>query len=374
MLTRGLPFAAVRDASIAVLPSLLRRWLPDGKVRGREFVAKNPTRVDKRAGSFQINLRTGRWIDFATSDKGGDPVSLYAYLAGLSQGEACRELAAELGIDASRAPARRTFARAEPPAEADRLEADTDRSARRFARQLWVEAGPAAGTPVEAYLRRRGLTIPVPKTLRLARLKHPQTQDPKWRQRHPGLAADVRWPVMLGAMQVGGELTGVHRTFLVEDGQKAPVDPVKMMLGAAWGACVRLAPLGPALIIGEGIETSLSALQLCPGWTVWAALSAGNLSRIAIPPEVRRLVIVADPDAKPDPRIRPTRGADPRALRRVGLLEAEKAIAPLRGLGIAAEIVKLPNNRDLNDVLQDDPAVARRFAEAMAARLRELVA
>ena len=32
-----------------------------------------------------INLRTGRWTDFATGDGGGDPVSLAAYLAGCGQ-------------------------------------------------------------------------------------------------------------------------------------------------------------------------------------------------------------------------------------------------------------------------------------------------
>ena len=31
----------------------------------REYVALNPTRADKRAGSFKINLQTGRWADFA---------------------------------------------------------------------------------------------------------------------------------------------------------------------------------------------------------------------------------------------------------------------------------------------------------------------
>ena len=44
------------------------------------YVALNPTRNDRRPGSFKINIRTGRWCDFATGDRGGDPVSLVAYL------------------------------------------------------------------------------------------------------------------------------------------------------------------------------------------------------------------------------------------------------------------------------------------------------
>ena len=97
---RPLDFGAINRAALARLPDVLRRWLPDGRIEGREFVARNPTRPDRRLGSFKVNLDTGRWADFATSDKGGDPISLAAYLAGISQVEAARELAAMLGLDA----------------------------------------------------------------------------------------------------------------------------------------------------------------------------------------------------------------------------------------------------------------------------------
>ena len=46
--------------------------------RGHEWVAKNPTRADRHAGSFSVNLRSGKWADFATGDKGGDVVALAA--------------------------------------------------------------------------------------------------------------------------------------------------------------------------------------------------------------------------------------------------------------------------------------------------------
>ena len=46
-----------------------------------------------------MNGYNGGWCDFATGDKGGDPVSLVAYLAGVSQGEAARLLAQMLGIE-----------------------------------------------------------------------------------------------------------------------------------------------------------------------------------------------------------------------------------------------------------------------------------
>jgi hypothetical protein len=56
-------------------------WIvPGGKIVAREYVALNPTRADRRPGSFKVNMRTGRWSDFAAGDKGGDPVSLCAYV------------------------------------------------------------------------------------------------------------------------------------------------------------------------------------------------------------------------------------------------------------------------------------------------------
>ena len=91
-------FARVNHAALQVLPSLVARWLPDGRRVGCEWVARNPVRDDRRAGSFSINLRTGKWADFATGDRGGDPISLAAYLAGCSQREAAQNLATMLRL------------------------------------------------------------------------------------------------------------------------------------------------------------------------------------------------------------------------------------------------------------------------------------
>lgn len=94
----SIDFDAINRAALGCLPDLLRRWLPDGRIEGQEFVAKNPRRADKKPGSFKINMRTGRWGDFATGDTGGDVVSLAAYLAGTKQIEAARNLADMLGV------------------------------------------------------------------------------------------------------------------------------------------------------------------------------------------------------------------------------------------------------------------------------------
>jgi hypothetical protein len=97
-----LDFANVNAAALGAFPAVLSRLLPGGKIDGREFVALNPRRNDNRLGSFKIRLwgaRAGSWADFATGDRGGDPVSLVAYLENVSQGEAARLLARMLGLE-----------------------------------------------------------------------------------------------------------------------------------------------------------------------------------------------------------------------------------------------------------------------------------
>jgi len=95
---QGKSFAEINRVAVSSLSVLLMRWLPDGKTEGHEYVARNPKRADHHAGSFKINLRNGKWADFATGDKGGDPISLAAYLFGLSQNEAKNQIAKMLGV------------------------------------------------------------------------------------------------------------------------------------------------------------------------------------------------------------------------------------------------------------------------------------
>lgn len=91
-------FSTINAAALGRADALLEFWLPGGHFGGDEYTACNPTREDRNPGSFKVNRRTFKWADFATGDKGGDAVSLVAYLRGLSQGEAARRLAEELGL------------------------------------------------------------------------------------------------------------------------------------------------------------------------------------------------------------------------------------------------------------------------------------
>lgn len=117
-----------------------------------------------------------------------------------------------------------------------------------------------------------------------------------------------RYPAMVALVQnPAGDGVAVHRTYLrVDRAGKAAVEPAKASLGPVWGGAIRLHPLAPELVIGEGVESSASA-GLLLDLPAWAAINAGNLaSGLVLPPEVRSVVIAADPD---DPGERAARAA-----------------------------------------------------------------
>jgi len=88
----------------------------------------------------------------------------------------------------------------------------------------------------------------------------------------------------------------IHRTFLDRNTEgKAPVEPQKMMLGPCRGGAVRLAPPGSVLMVGEGIETCLAAMQ-ATGRPAWAALSTSGMRCLDLPDEVREVIVLADGD------------------------------------------------------------------------------
>jgi hypothetical protein len=97
---RRIAFGRIAEAARVRAPELAARWLPDGVREGAEWSALNPRRPDRRRGSFRVNIHTGRWADFAEGARGGDMISLAAYLFGLTQAEAAKRLAEDvLGIN-----------------------------------------------------------------------------------------------------------------------------------------------------------------------------------------------------------------------------------------------------------------------------------
>jgi hypothetical protein len=102
-LVPSLDFATVNSAALARLPEVLARLLPGGRAVGPEWHAGS-LRGDP-GDSLRVRMRgerAGRWADFATGEKGGDPVSLAAAVARTRQIEGAKQLARMLGIDATR--------------------------------------------------------------------------------------------------------------------------------------------------------------------------------------------------------------------------------------------------------------------------------
>lgn len=209
----------------------------------------------------------------------GGGFKLLRAVKGIDFGTALREVEACVG----RETPLETRCTPEPPAE----------RMKKLALRIWDEAQPVTrGDDVDRYLRARGIALHAfPAVLRL----HPSLgYYEKYGSRSLKIA---EYPAMLACIQGtdGGAIT-LHRTYL-NDGQKAAATEAKKVLsGGINGAAVRLFEPSAELCVAEGIETAL-AVHLATGKPVWAGLSAGNLEKLWLPPQVRRVSIYADNDA-----------------------------------------------------------------------------
>jgi hypothetical protein len=131
----------------------------------------------------------------------------------------------------------------------------------------------------------------------------------------------------------------VHRTYLQLHGAgKAPVSPAKMMLGSCRGAAVRLAHAEAVLMVGEGIETCLAAMQ-ATAIPAWAALSTSGLRTLDLPEHVKSVIVLAD-------------GDEP------GEAAAKACAVRWKREGWAVRIARPPEGRDFNDLLMSSSANA----------------
>jgi len=163
-------------------------------------------------------------------------------------------------------------------------EPDNDAKRTERALAIWQLSKRSPETPVAAYLASRGLHLPPSDALRFhPHLKHPSGDS---------------WPAMIALVTRGSDDVplAIHRTFLARNGAgKAPVDPQRMMFGPCRGGAVRLSEPGDVLMIGEGIETCLAAMQ-ATGHPAWAALSTSGLRALNLPKSVRDVIVLADGD------------------------------------------------------------------------------
>jgi hypothetical protein len=168
-----------------------------------------------------------------------------------------------------------------PSVEADT--AATIAASERQAARLW-HASYREDVAISRYLRGRGIAVSPPPDLRF----NPALYHRISNSRSPGVVALVR--------DVRGTPKAVHRIWLAPDGQsKGALDPNTLSLGQMRGNAVRLAETDDAVLLAEGIETTLSAMQLT-GIPGWSTVSTSGMKSVQLPPEIRQVTIAADYD------------------------------------------------------------------------------
>lgn len=193
----------------------------------------------------------------------GDGVPLLYCHAGCSQKAVVAALKAR-GLWPGRDAHQRQY-RPVPAPEPHRKANALEKARRDLVARIWHQTGPASGSLITCYLASRGIVSLLPPDLHF----HPDL-------RHP---TGAYAPAMVAAVRnVDGDVTGLHRTWLREDGSgKANLSPAKAMLGICRGGAVRLAEVDDELGVSEGIESGLS-VQQATGVPVWAALSTSGLT------------------------------------------------------------------------------------------------
>lgn len=324
---------------------------------------------------FGINTRKNQWQCRRCGGK-GDQIALVQFVLGLDFPAALEWLCGprqELSAEERAARAARDAEnqrRKEAEAAKFRAKAIAD------ARRIWEAGQDAAVSPVRDYLAARGITpdhlprLPIclryaPNLAYMVENPAPQGRDDRFLQAHRG-------PAMLAAIQgPDGRFCAVHRTWFDlsrPQGKVAILHPVtgekmarKKILGSKKGGAIRLSRgAGAMLVMGEGIETTLTAAiaGVWPEAHFWAGVDLGNMAGARMlgkgqryagipdlgdaeafvpPPWVAHLIFVQDGDS--DPR-------DTTAKLQAGLRRA-MAHRP----GLRAQIAACPPGRDLNDVL-----------------------
>lgn len=323
---------------------------------------------------FNINIDRGVFLCRQCGGK-GDGIDLAMFVLGCDFKAALDHLAgSEVDIDPAELARRKEKARA-ARAKQEAAAAAYRARAIRDAVTIWKDSRPAAASPVVDYLAARGIRLPaLPKSIRFKQ-DHPYVviRDKRPITLHRG-------PCMIAAIQGPDDrLAAVHQTWIDlarPDGKAAIFDPetgkgvpAKLVRGAKKAGAIRLGGAhSHKLIMGEGIETTLSA-RMTPSAgpaIFWAGVDLGNFSGLMLdrnsgepdltderafvpPPWVRHLVLIQDGDSDPDTT-------------RAKLLACIKR-AQSKIPGLMAEIAHPGPGLDLNDLLRGSAPAARQDEE-----------
>ena len=189
----------------------------------------------------------------------------------------CDKLGIEQGQPAAPIdPAERMRRRAEAAAQ-ERAQAARKK---RLALILWREAIGLPGTLAARYLESRA--IPVASLTTTVLRFHPECI----------FGEGTKAPCLVALMHdiQTGEPVAIHRTALSPEGEK--ID--RKMLGPSDGAAIMLDEAVNDLVIGEGIETALSARLLGIRGPAWALGSAGQIKYLPVLAPGLRLTLLEE--------------------------------------------------------------------------------
>jgi DNA primase len=245
---------------------------------------------EERSPSFEVNDAKGTWHCWGGCG-GGDAMSFLMRADGMTFMEAYRSLA---GSDFP-------VISAEEQAKRKGQDAATMAQRMAIARDIWARSVDPIGTPAEVYARSRGITMPLPNTVRFV-------VTPRWRDPETG-EVGRDYPAMACALQdAAGEVVGVQCVFLSDggaakytatkrDGTKAKA---KLSYGAIIGSAFRAsgydsdAPPPEHVTVCEGPEDGLTLAQGLAGAAVYVACGTALMPRVCLPSSVKRVTLAGD--------------------------------------------------------------------------------
>jgi hypothetical protein len=266
--------------------AVCRHYLSNGHREGRYWLVGDV--ANTRGRSLFVRLSgpdhgkgaAGKWTDAATGEH-GDLLDLIALTRGLDRlRDTLDEARAFLALPPN--PIRRQDCFPAP------------RGSPESARRLYAMSKPIVGTLAETYLRARGIAaVAAGDPLRFHPRCYYRADEDSPTESRPALIA--------GVTDLGGRITGAHRTWLDRSGQdKAPIESPRRAMGHLLGHGVRWGVVDDVMAAGEGIETMLSLRCILPTLPMVAALSANHLAALLFPPTLRRLYVARDRDPAGD--------------------------------------------------------------------------
>lgn len=287
------------------------------KKRGaRELVGLCPFHQEK-SPSFEVNDAKGTYHCHGCGAS-GDAIRFLINKEGLTFRQAVETLSGD------------TFPTISEEDRAKRKAEDALILAQRIAlgREIWSKSVPAAGTPVEVYLRSRSITAPPPPSVRFV-------MTPRWRNPETGEVGRDHPAMACGLQDETGAIVGVQCVFLAPGGKgKMQVEKPKLSFGVIVGSAVRLGPDADHIVICEGPEDGLTLVQQLPGRTVWVACGTALMSRVKLPSHISQVTLAGDNN-------------------KAGLIAVEESSAAYMDLGIGVNsIFPDPEFKDWNDELR----------------------